>query len=86
MKILLRLVPRMSFAHPWHHVSKLPLLCESGIFIGMRDQTGDIIAMAGRDAGPYHNVVAAPHGTRGARHACWHESELVLSLILQEPL
>ncbi len=36
-----------------------------------------IIAMAGRDAGPYHNVLAAPRGTRGARHAYSHEGDLV---------
>ncbi len=36
-----------------------------------------ILVMAGRDAGPHHNVVAAPRRTRGARHPYSHESELV---------
>ncbi len=33
--------------------------------------------MAGRDAGRYHNIVAVPRGTRGARHFHLYESPLV---------
>lgn len=51
-------------------------MARTGTFIGMRFKRGNIIAMAGRDAGPYHNVLAA--GTR-ARHVYSHECELVSS-------
>jgi hypothetical protein len=33
--------------------------------------------MAGRDAGRYHNAVAAPRSTRGARHVHSYKSALV---------
>ena len=33
--------------------------------------------MAGRDAGRYHNAVAAPRRTWGARHVHVHESAMI---------